>query len=56
MREMELEEMGLALGGPLDATLDQVLFPPVGKVAEIWRGTPDEVVMQLTEIVKKKKG
>ena len=56
LKEMQLEEMGLPPGGPLDATIDQVLFPPVGKAAEILKGTPDEVVTQLTEIVKKKRG
>jgi electron transfer flavoprotein beta subunit len=56
MKEMQLEEMGLPSGEPLDATVDQVLFPPVGKTAEILKGTPDEIVTQMTEILKKKKG
>jgi electron transfer flavoprotein beta subunit len=54
--EVPLEKTGVALDQPLDATIDQVFFPPAGKMAEILKGTPEEVVMQLTEIVKKKKG
>ncbi len=54
--EVPLEKIGVALDQPLDVTIDQVFFPPVGKMAEILKGNPDEVVMQLTEILKKKKG
>ncbi|HVP77379.1 MAG TPA: electron transfer flavoprotein subunit beta/FixA family protein [Thermodesulfobacteriota bacterium] len=54
--EVPLEKTGVALDQPLDATIDQVFFPPAGKMAEILKGTPEEVVMQLTEIVRKKKG
>jgi len=56
MEEVSLEKMGIALDQPLDATIDQAFFPPVGKMAEILKGRPEEVVIQLTEIVKKKKG
>lgn len=56
MKEMGLEEVGVGEGEALDAAIDEVFFPPVGKTAEILKGTPDEVVMQLTEIVKKKRG
>jgi len=56
MEEFLLEKMGIALDQPLDATIDQVFFPQVGKMAEILKGNPEEVVMQLTEILKKKKG
>ncbi|HUL23005.1 MAG TPA: electron transfer flavoprotein subunit beta/FixA family protein [Thermodesulfobacteriota bacterium] len=54
--EVPLEKTGVALDQPLDAIIDQVFFPPSGKMAEILKGSPDEVVMQLTEILKKKKG
>jgi hypothetical protein len=40
----------------LDAIIEQVFFPPVGKTAEILKGGPEEVVTKLTEILKKKKG
>ncbi len=55
-KEVGLEEIGFTPKDPLDATVDQVSFPPAGKMAEILKGTPDEVVNQLTEIIKKKKG
>lgn len=55
-REVGLKEMAFTSEGPLDVTIDQVSFPPAGKMAEILKGTPDEVVAQLTEIIKKKKG
>lgn len=55
-KEVTLEEIGFSPREPLDATIDQVSFPPAGKMAEILKGTPDEVVGQLTEIIKKKKG
>jgi electron transfer flavoprotein beta subunit len=56
MKESTLEEIGLTEGGPLDLTTDQVFFPPVGKMAEILKGSPEDVVVKLTEIIKKKKG
>ncbi len=56
MREIGLEELGLTSKEPLYAILDQVSFPPAGKMAEILKGTPEEVVTQLSEIIKKKKG
>ncbi len=56
MEDVPLEKMGLTPNEPLDATIDQVSFPPVGKMAEILKGNPDEVVGKLTEILKKKKG
>jgi electron transfer flavoprotein beta subunit len=55
-KELGLEEIGITSNESLDTKIDQVFFPPVGKMAEILKGTPEEVVMQLTEIVKKKKG
>ncbi len=55
-KEVSLEEIGFSTNGPLDVTTDQVFFPPAGKMAEILKGTPEEVVAQLTEIIKKKKG
>jgi len=55
-KDLGLEELGIAPGQPLNTKIDQVFFPPVGKMAEIWKGTPEEVVTQLTEIIKKKKG
>jgi electron transfer flavoprotein beta subunit len=55
-KELGLEEIGITSGEPPDTKIDQVLFPPVGKMAEILKGTPEEVVLQLTEIVKKRKG
>jgi electron transfer flavoprotein beta subunit len=56
MEEVALEKLGLAPHQPLEATVDQVFFPPVGKMAEILKGNPEEVVGKLTEIIKKKKG
>ena len=56
MEEVPLEKIGVALDQPLDETIDQVFFPPVGKMAEILKGSPEEVVTQLTEILRKKKG
>jgi electron transfer flavoprotein beta subunit len=55
-KEVGLEEIGFPSKRPLDSTIDQISFPPTGKMAEILKGTPDEVVTQLTEIIKKKKG
>jgi electron transfer flavoprotein beta subunit len=56
IKEVGVEEIGFTLKEPLDANIDQVFFPPVGKMAEILKGSPDEVVTKLTEILKKKKG
>jgi electron transfer flavoprotein beta subunit len=56
MEEVPLEKLGLAPNQPLEATVDQVFFPPVGKMAEILKGNPEEVVGKLTEILKKKRG
>ena len=55
-QDIGLEEIGIASGESVDAKIDQVFFPPVGKMAEILKGNPEEVVTQLTEILKKKKG
>lgn len=55
-KEMTLEEIGMIPKTTLEATVEQVSYPPVGKMAEILKGTPDEVVDQLVEIIKKKKG
>lgn len=56
IKEIGMEEIEIPSKGPLNATIDQVFFPPVGKIAEILKGSPEEVVLQLTEILKKKKG
>jgi electron transfer flavoprotein beta subunit len=56
MEEVPLEKLGLTPTEPTEVTVDQVFFPPIGKVAEILKGNPVEVVIQLTEIIKKKKG
>jgi electron transfer flavoprotein beta subunit len=55
-KDCGLEEMGIPSDDPVEAKIDQVFFPPVGKMAQILRGSPEEVVTQLTEIIKKKKG
>jgi hypothetical protein len=51
-----MDQLGLSLPERLDATIEEVFFPPAGKSAEILKGSPEEVVGQLTEIIKKKKG
>lgn len=56
MEEVPLEKMGLTANEPTEVTVEQVFFPPVGKMAEILKGNPEEVVGKLTEIIKKKKG
>ena len=56
LKETSLEEIGMTDPGPLDVTTDQVFFPPAGKMAEILKGDPEQIVVQLTEILKKKKG
>jgi electron transfer flavoprotein beta subunit len=56
IKDLGMEEIGLASGGPVDIKINHVFFPPVGKMAEILKGSPEEVVMQLTEILKKKRG
>jgi electron transfer flavoprotein beta subunit len=56
MKETALEEIGAPAQEPLDVVTDQVFFPPTGKMAEILKGSPEDVVFQLTEIIKKKKG
>ena len=55
-KDVEMGEIGAMSDEPVDIKIDQVFFPPVGKMAEIWKGTPEEVVTQLTDIIKKKKG
>jgi len=55
-KEVGMEEIGFTLKGPLDTTVGEVFFPPIGKMAEILKGSPEEVVTQVTEIIKKKKG
>jgi len=55
-KDLGIDEIGLSFQESLDATIEQVFFPPVGKMAEILKGNPEEVVTQLTEILKKKKG
>jgi electron transfer flavoprotein beta subunit len=56
IKDVGLEEIRPTTGESVDAKIDQVFFPPVGKMAEILKGNPEEVVTQLTEIIKKKKG
>jgi electron transfer flavoprotein beta subunit len=56
MEEIPLEKLGLTPNESIEATIDQVFFPPVGKMAEILKGNPEEVVKKLTEILKKKRG
>jgi electron transfer flavoprotein beta subunit len=56
IKDLGIEEIGLTSGESVDTKIDQVFFPPVGKMAEILKGNPEEVVTQLTEIIKKKKG
>jgi len=56
IKDLGMEEIGFSPGGAMDTKIDQVFFPPVGKMAEILKGSPEEVVTQLTEIIKKKKG
>jgi electron transfer flavoprotein beta subunit len=56
IRELSMEEIGLSPKETPNTTVDRIFFPPVGKMAEILKGTPEQVVMQLTEIIKKKKG
>ena len=56
MKEFSLEEIGFAGAESLAVTLEQVFFPPAGRMAEMLKGNPDEIVVQLTEIIKKKKG
>jgi electron transfer flavoprotein beta subunit len=56
IKEIQLSEIGMTSAEPAEATIDQVFFPPVGKTAEMLKGNPEEVVTQLTEIIRKKKG
>lgn len=56
MKETTLEEIGIDGQGPLDVSTDRLFLPPAGKMAEILKGNPEEVVLQLSDIIKKKKG
>jgi len=56
IKEVGMDEIGFTSKEPLDVNIDQVFFPPVGKMAEILKGSPDEIMTQLIEILKKKKG
>jgi len=56
IKDIGIEEIALSSGESVDSKIDEVFFPPVGKVAEILKGNPEEVVTQLTEILKKKRG
>jgi electron transfer flavoprotein beta subunit len=56
IKEVGAEEVGYATSEPIDSEIDQIFFPPVAKMAEILKGSPEEVVAQLAEIIKKKKG
>ncbi len=56
IKDLGMAEIGLSPGKAPDTKVDRVFFPPVTKTAEIWKGTPEEIVAQLTEIIQKKKG
>jgi electron transfer flavoprotein beta subunit len=56
IKDLGMVEIGLSPGKTPDTKMDRVFFPPVTKTAEILKGSPEEVVTQLTEILKKKKG
>jgi len=56
IKDLGIEELGITADEPVDAKIDQLFFPPIGKMAEILKGNPEEVVTQLTEILKKKRG
>jgi electron transfer flavoprotein beta subunit len=56
IRDFGLDEIGFKSGESVDTEIDKIFFPPVAKMAEILKGSPEEVVVQLTEIIKKKKG
>ncbi len=56
MSEVQLDDLGISSSQPLDASIEQVFFPPVTKSAEILKGNPEEVAVKLTDILKKKKG
>jgi len=55
IKEFGTKEIGFK-SESVDTEIDKIFFPPVAKMAEILKGSPEEVVMQLTEIIKKKKG
>jgi len=56
IRDFGLDEIGFKSGESVDTEIDKIFFPPVAKMAEILKGSPEEVVVQLTEILKKKRG
>jgi electron transfer flavoprotein beta subunit len=56
IKELSLNEIGFSSLEPIQVSIENLFFPPVGKMAEILKGSPDEVVNQLVEIIKKKKG
>jgi electron transfer flavoprotein beta subunit len=56
VKDLGMAEIGLSPGKTPDTKMDGVFFPPVTKTAEMLKGSPEEVVTQLTEIMKKKKG
>ena len=56
IKDLGIEEVGITSDEPVDAKIDQLFFPPIGKMAEILKGNPEEVVTQLTEILKKNRG
>ena len=56
IKDLGVGEIGLSPGKTPDTKMDRVFFPPVTKTAEILKGSPEDVVKQLTEILKKKKG
>jgi len=55
-KDVRLEDLGMTETGPVDAMVDQVFFPVAGKAAEILKGSPEDVVTRLTEILQKKRG
>src|SRR4030043_2409639 len=44
IKDLGMEEIGFASGESVETKIDQVFFPPVGKMAEILKGSPEEVV------------
>ncbi len=56
IRDLGLDGIGFKPGESIDTEIDQIFFPPVAKMAEMLKGGPEEVVMQLVDILKKKKG
>ena len=56
IRDFGLDDIGFKSGESVDTEIDKIFFPPVAKMAEILKGSPEEVVVQLIEIINKRKG